>query len=389
MLTRVKHITPPPGKRLLITSDVHGHADDLRALLKAAAYQPREDILVFCGDLLEKGSRNLETLRLVMGLAREGQVYTLAGNTDLTLYQLLTARGEALRQVIDHMNGGKRYWGWTAWDEVCGEMGMEYTSDMDFSAAIARARVHLRDEIAFLGEMLTILATPDYLFVHAALPHERLDELEGTDNWPLIKTNDFYGTAPAFSRWVVVGHWPVQLNHTVIQSAAPMVDEQRKLICLDGGCGVKRTGQLNMMVLEGGERRFLSCDSHPRFRALASQEASREEPAYIKWTTRFIESSEAQGDVSKISYHGREFFVPTSFVTWNQWDGLICDDVTDYRLPVREGEILHCIEPTSRGLFCKKESRCGWYDGPYEWLPGGAYHGIPRGVTPPKAPKQE
>ena len=317
MLTRIGHAVFAPNRRVLVTSDIHGHADDLRVLLQEANYAPGQDVLIICGDVLEKGRQNLKALRMVMQLAEQGEVYFLIGNTDMTLYRLLTQEGDELQRTIKSMNGGKAYWGWTAWDEVCAELGLEYTPEMDFDTAIRRARSHLTSELDFLSRALTILETPEYIFVHAALPHERLDELEGTDNWPLLKRDNFFGDAPAFTRWVTVGHWPVQLNRTTVQSAEPMVDEQRRLICIDGGCGVKRTGQLNMMILENGQRRFLFYDDHPRVRALADQMPSSHEPVYIKWTTRFIESSEQQGDVCRIVYHGRELTVPASFVSSN------------------------------------------------------------------------
>lgn len=369
MLTKIGHAAFAADRRVLVTSDIHGHCDQLRQLLEKACYEPDNDALIIVGDMLEKGWQNLETLRMVMRLSENGEVYTLIGNADLTLYNFLTVDdGEVRKKLIERINGGKRYWSWTVWDEVCQEIGMPYAPDMDFDEAVRRARVHLKKEIEFLGNALTILETPEYIFVHAALPHERLSELEGTDNWPLVKTDDFYGSAPAFSRWVVTGHWPVPLMRETLQSANPVVDEVRKLICLDGGCGVKRIGQLNMMILQGGERSFLFCDSHRRFRALADQAGSESEPVYIKWTTRFIEAAEPMGDVTRILYHGKTLTVPSTFVSENPWDGMICDDVTDRRLPVRSGEILYCIEPTSQGLFCKQDGVCGWYDGPYEWV---------------------
>ena len=369
MLTKIGHADFEPNQRVLVTSDIHGHCDQLRQLLEKACYVPEKDILVIVGDMLEKGWQNLETLRFIMRLSETGKVYTLIGNADTTLYNLLTTENaEERRRLAERINSGKRYWSWTAWDEVCSEIGIPYAPDMDYEAAVACARERLQKEVAFLGNALTILDTPERIFVHASLPHERLDELEGTDNWPLIKTDDFYGSAPTFSRWVVTGHWPVPLMRETLQSANPVVDEKRKLICLDGGCGVKRIGQLNMMILQGGERSFMFCDSHRRFRALEDQAGSKEEPVYIKWTTRFIQGAEPMGDVTRIRYHGKMLTVPSVFVSENPWDGMICDDVTDRRLSVRSGEILYCVEPTSQGLFCKQDGVCGWYDGPYEWI---------------------
>lgn len=367
MKTRIQKASFPTGSRVLVTSDIHGHADSLKKLLAQADYIPQKDSLVICGDMLEKGTENLGTLRYVMDLAKQGAVYPLIGNSDLLLYNLLTAQGQARSAAVEAIVRYKYWWKWTSWDETCREMGMAFTSDMDFDGAIEKARKHLSKELEFINAMPTILDTPNFVFVHAYLPHERLGELEGGDNLPYVKTDEFYRIAPAFSRWITVGHWPVQLDRDDKQEANPVVDTERRLICLDGGCGVKRTGQLNLMLISGaGELDFIGQDDHPRVRALDSQEESKGKTHYIKWTDRFIESSKTEGDISRVVFHGDELLVPAAFVSSNQWDGLICDDVTDYLLPVNKGDILYAIQSTSRGLFCKQDGVCGWYNGPFE-----------------------
>lgn len=68
--------------RALFISDIHGEKDLLEALLKKADYVPGKDFLFLLGDLIEKGSASLETLRLVMTLARNERVIVLKGNND-------------------------------------------------------------------------------------------------------------------------------------------------------------------------------------------------------------------------------------------------------------------------------------------------------------------
>ena len=83
-----------------------------------AAFAPDQRVLVIVGDMLEKGWQNLETLRFVMHLSETGKVYTLIGNADTTLYNLLTTENvDERRKLTDRINGGKRYWSWTVWDE--------------------------------------------------------------------------------------------------------------------------------------------------------------------------------------------------------------------------------------------------------------------------------
>ena len=60
-----------------------------------------------------------------------------------------------------------------------------------------------------------------------------------------MKNDDFLDQGHSFSKWVVVGHWPVTLYHTDIPSAAPIILRDRKIISIDGGCVLKADGQLN------------------------------------------------------------------------------------------------------------------------------------------------
>ena len=104
MLTKIGHAVFAPDQRVLVTSDIHGHCDQLRQLLEKASYAPEKDVLVIVGDMLEKGWQNLETLRFVMHLSETGKVYTLIGNADTTLYNLLTtANADERRKKCFHL----------------------------------------------------------------------------------------------------------------------------------------------------------------------------------------------------------------------------------------------------------------------------------------------
>ncbi|MBR6561608.1 MAG: metallophosphoesterase, partial [Oscillospiraceae bacterium] len=97
----------PPERRILVISDIHGNLSYLRALLEKAQYLPGKDVIILCGDMLEKGPQSLQTLRYIMRLAAEGEVYPLLGNCD-GWHTLLRSHGEELdfhtRDYILHGN---------------------------------------------------------------------------------------------------------------------------------------------------------------------------------------------------------------------------------------------------------------------------------------------
>lgn len=61
----------------------------------------------------------------------------------------------------------------------------------------------------------------------------------------LLKNDNFINQGKHFDKYVVVGHWPVCLYRSDIESSAPYISEEQKIIAIDGGCGIKRDDQLN------------------------------------------------------------------------------------------------------------------------------------------------
>ena len=367
MLTTVQRLSLPDHKRILMLSDPHGHADGLRALLSQAGFS-QNDVLILLGDYLDKGPQSLETLRLVMELCRTHTVYPLMGNVDLWRLECLCSDDAAELEDFKHSSLRKAAsdWGSSLLTEMCLEMGAPLTESTDMAALMPHLRRHFAPEIAFLRSLPSILETQRFIFVHGGIPHEDLDALEGTDAYPLLKFDDFFAAGLSFRKTVVTGHWPTVLNSPANPIYDPIIDRKRHIICLDGACGVKTEGQLNLLILpewQSEECSFLTWDDLPRITALDAQSASPAEKArYIRWNDHAVTLLNQGKEMSRILYKGEPMDVPTCFLF--DHDGVLsCSDVTDYLLPVQPGDELHLILALKKGCYAKKDGAAGWYFG--------------------------
>jgi len=242
------------------------------------------------------------------------------------------------------------------------EGGFEQTEDL------AQLRADLRaaypEEWKWLQAMPTILETEHLVFVHGGVPAlEHMDELE---RWGCLKNDDFMGQGHAFSKWVIVGHWPVTLYNEAIPSAAPLIDRERKIISIDGGCVLEADGQLNALILptEDSEQfGWQAWDGLPTAVALDPQEASSDS-LNIRWGRSALELLE-EGEERSLCRHletGREILILNEYLR-RKGERLWCEDSTDYRLPVAAGDRLTVVRTISGGALCKKDGVTGWYYG--------------------------
>ena len=368
MITTIQRVSFPGGRRILMISDIHAHADGLRAILEQAGFS-KKDILVIVGDLIEKGPQSLKALRLVMDLCREYTVYSLMGNVDLwRLEYLETTNPEKWKEWAASSIRCKNWWGSSLLHEMCAELGTELTLETDILPLIPRIQAHFAPEADFIARMPAILETQRMIFVHGGLPHERLDELIGADAFPILKFDDFYSAGLSFRKYVVAGHTPAVLYSKTYPDYRPVIDKRRRIISLDGACGVKYEGQLNLLTIpdwKSDDFTLYTWDHLPVITALDAQACSDPEKArYIRWNDHAITLLHQGEELSQVLYHGAPMDVPTQFI-FNHNGVLSCTDTTDYVVDVRPGDQLYLALRLSDRCWVKKNSVSGWYFGRY------------------------
>lgn len=333
-------------KRILVTSDIHGNLDALKALLDKMAYTPQVDTLIILGDLVQKGTQNLGTIRHVMELAKAENVFVLMGNNDL-----YTLEGED-DEIFNHF---KHHFGRTVLYESATALGLPLPETVEEAHAVReQAERAFAAEFDFLRSLPHILEADKFLFAHAGLADENL---EHQNLEYVLAQPEFYKTAShRFSKLLLVGHWPSSNCRSDALDYSPFYNEECNLLTIDGGTNLKDFGQLNGVILdsETGGWTWVCVDNFPKIRAAHAQEAT--DGAVIVWPNNAVELIERGDEFSRCRAlkDGVELDIPNGFL-YEDERGLRSVDITDARLGVREGETLSVLREFSDRVLVKND----------------------------------
>ena len=356
----IQQVKLPDTGRIIAISDVHGNLPYLKGLL--ARLQLRdEDTLVFCGDILEKGRYSLDTLRYIMRLASERRVLAVLGNCDFwqdAIYRATPASDEYCKRYLLSDSAG---WGPGLLAQMCQEAGFVVGRGTDMAEFRRVIGAAFEPEFRFLESLPHVIDTEHYVFVHGGLPEGGREDWDG---WKCMKNDNFLGQGRSFDRWVIVGHWPVTLYGTDTVCANPIIERERKIISIDGGCVLKLDGQLNALIIpeeSSPDFSWTAYDGLPTARALDPQ-APSEDSLNIRWGRNRVEVLERGPELSLCRHleTGRVLPILTSYL-YDSPEGLRCEDSTDYLLPVVPGDCLSIVARTGEmGTLVKKNGVTGW-----------------------------
>lgn len=168
--------------------DVQGCYDELRELLARIGFDPPRDHLWFVGDLVNRGPKSLEVLRLVRSLG-DGAAITVLGNHDLHL--LCLAEGFASRRDDDTLDAvlaapdAAELLGWLRARPL-----MHREGDHAMVHAGLLPQWSIDKALALAGEVEVALRAPNYRDFLAELygsrPAHWNDALEGWDRLRVI-----------------------------------------------------------------------------------------------------------------------------------------------------------------------------------------------------------
>jgi serine/threonine protein phosphatase 1 len=229
------------GHRAYVVGDIHGRLDLLDQLLAKIdvdleARPVRKTMLVFVGDLIDRGPQSAQVIERLRTYRRAGvRPIFLLGNHEEVLLRILRGDQSLISSWL-------RFGGVQCLKSYGVDAGTLGSADDAATLAAIRAAVP-EEHVQFLESFIDTCRFGDYLFVHAGIrPGVELEQQTQTDLRWIREPFLFDETDHGFT--VVHGH-----------TISPQVEERGNRIGID--TGAYRTGVLTALVIDGSERHFI------------------------------------------------------------------------------------------------------------------------------------
>lgn len=187
-------------------SDIHGFYDEFVDALKESGFKPnsKDDLLVVCGDVFDRGPQNAECLHLLSNLSN---VILIRGNHEYLLLDLLS-RGyykahdkhngtqETVLQLADYFNLNSK-----TFDSACIELSQILNKN-------------------WFNKFVDYYETDKYVFVHGYIPD---DKYWRNGNWPEASwscgvTSFISETEDRIDgKTLICGHWHCSYAHHIFE----------------------------------------------------------------------------------------------------------------------------------------------------------------------------
>lgn len=349
---RVQKVDTGKYRRIIAVSDIHGNGHLLTRLLERLDFCSN-DALILLGDYIERGKDSLSTVRSIMALCAQGNVFALMGNCD-TLWDDIKSGLYCvdINAYIDWRHN-------TILADMCGELDIDRRKIG--SNEVERILLDRYGEVFdWLRSLPHIIDTPEAVFVHAGIDPDI--PLTAQDAERCLKRTAFLEEEHVFSKKVICGHIPTSnyfMMRNNVLSYAPVTSGQ--VTCIDGGNAVKHDGQLNALVLEDGATRYIAEDDLDEATVCGEQRGSKDVSS-VAWNHREVEvMCKIDGcSLFRVISTGLPLWAPDNLIYKTKSGIVCCEDYTDYRPCVKQGDRVKLVKSGEKYSIIKKNSEIGW-----------------------------
>lgn len=222
------------NKELRVLPDIHGYYNVLEAAL--SEWDEEKEMLVFLGDLIDRGPDSLSVVRKVKQLVEEGKAVCIQGNHE-TMFLWFMQYGNGYIEYISDYVGGMDFL--KNMIEELLQKGHPENELGKLDYLLSTIQKEYADIISFLKELPLYIETETFFFAHAGITVNATcieDMKEKHFIWG-EEDNLFTKVNHQYHKIVVSGHVPTfRINKT---NSAIHFSENNKSIFLDGGIFTK------------------------------------------------------------------------------------------------------------------------------------------------------
>jgi len=186
-------------KRILAVGDVHGMYEKLITLMEKIQFNPAEDLLIFLGDYIDRGSQPLECLDYVKALSitHPGQVVPLLGNHEVMCLNYYRYKEQSRSFMMDGL------------DYEMAHVWLDNGGDKTKRQFKKLKRPELQKRLRWMRMLSNHYQVDKFYFCHAGIqPFIPLDrQREGDLLW---MREGFFELYDGRVGTIVIGHTPVQ-----------------------------------------------------------------------------------------------------------------------------------------------------------------------------------
>ena len=345
--------------RCIVISDIHSHLERFQQILKEVDYTTN-DYLIINGDFVEKGTQAIETVHYLQYLQQQSKrVYVLLGNCEYALDALIN-EDRLCQEMLHYLR-------------KIGKSGMidqiVFQKHLDLKKENPKllqkiVRDSLKNELTYLQSLPTSLETNDFLCIHAGI--EKKKDWQDAPLSSFIEKRDFQKIGHCLDKYVIVGHLPTsnfyknQINNDIC------FDEDKKIISIDGGTGVKFISQLNALIIEKDDQ-GLHFKQHevqplPVYQIKKDYFVEKKEIHKVAWPHFEIEILEKKDEFSlcRVLDKNDILWIKNEFIYEKKKHYYCLDDYIDAFLSVKKGELIKVVGIYHNWAYIKYKNEIGW-----------------------------
>lgn len=357
-MDKIIELSLPEKCRILAVSDIHTHWQLFDRLLKKAKYDPQNDYLVIVGDILEHGSDNIKTLEYVKALCdKSDKAILLMGNNDIMCSRMAYHYDFKQFQQQFYRNEHNTF------RQMANTLGYVDCWEGNWLEIREKVVEKYGELLSFIRDLPTCLETEEYVFVHAGL--EDRHDWRNTDDIYAITVPWFLRKENPTGKQLVFGHYPTYNYKRSNVTNLPIIDSEKKMICIDGGMTIKKACQMNMLIIDKCCEDYsheIIWDTDVPKKTVLKEFSCDLKPVYIDWEKQDITIIEKNGYMTKLrdEYTGGEGYIPESEIWYFDEKPHVYQFLSSFPA-VRKGERVSIFdEDETMSLVITENATVGW-----------------------------